>query len=465
MATNNNPGTTLFGRLAPALALAAVMALPVAVNVEAQQAQQQSERKTRKTPALREKVYKDLTEAQALGEAEDFAGALRILDKLQRQDDLNSYEKAQLYNFYAFIYYQQDRLRDAIRAYENVRSQPDIPEAMELQAIYALGQLYFTVEDYDKTISLLEQWFNHPSSSNPGPQPYVFLSQAYYQKQQYGRALPPLDKAMAIARERGMDIKENWLLLKRVYHYELKQYDEVAAVLTQLIQRFPKREYWNQLSSVYGELGQNDKQLAVLELASLQGYLDRSQDLRNLAQLYMLNGDPFRGAKTLEKAMDDGIVEKNLANYRLLSQAWAAAREDKKALPVLRQAAALSSDGTLDLRIAYSEMNLSNYEAAANAAREAIRKGGLRNTSEAHELLGTALFNMDRLNDAEQAFRSADSRRAQQWINHIDKERARRAELARVKELGRQQELEYERKLQEQEEAVEELTSDAATGD
>ena len=173
---------------------------------------------------------------------------------------------------------------------------------------------------------------------------------------------------MALAREKGQEIKENWLLLKRVYHYELKEYEKVAEVLNTLIARFPKREYWNQLSAVYGELGDNKRQLAVLELADMQGYLDRSQDLRNLSQLYMMNGDPLRGAQTLEKAMSDGIVETNLANLRLLAQAWGAAREDEKALPVLERAAGLAPDGKLDLRIAYSYINIDEYDKAAAAA-------------------------------------------------------------------------------------------------
>ena len=168
-------------KLLSCLAIAFVLGLPAAPHVMAQEEQQQ-QRKTRKTPALREKVYKQLEEAQTLGESEQFGQAIAVLDKLSRQDDLNSYEKAQMYNFYAFIYFQQERFQDAIRAYENVRAQPDLPEAMETQAIYALGQLYFTVENYPKAIELLERWFQ--SATNPGPGPYVFLSQAYYQQKQ-----------------------------------------------------------------------------------------------------------------------------------------------------------------------------------------------------------------------------------------------------------------------------------------
>jgi tetratricopeptide (TPR) repeat protein len=442
--TNRPSASKSLIRVAAAAFVATALLAPLGTTVYAQQEQQ--ERKTRKTPALREKVYKQLTEAQELGEADQFDQAIGVLDRLSRQDDLNSYEKAQMYNFYAFIYFQQERFQDAIRSYENVRAQPDLPEAMETQAIYALGQLYFTVEDYPKSIQLLEQWF--AKATNPGPGPYVFLSQAYYQQKKFRKAIEPLDKAIALTREKGDEVKENWLLLKRVYHYELKEYKEVAAVLNELIARFPKRAYWNQLSAVYGELGDNDRQLAVLELAYMQDYLDRSQDLRNLAQLYMLNGDPYRGAEVLEKAMADGVVEADLKNLRLLAQAWSSAREDDKALPVLQRAAQLSSDGKLDLRIAFSYMNVDKYPEAVGAAREALRKGGLRNEGEARILLGTALFNDNKLNEAKAVFRDVDgatnAKRAEQWLSHIEKEELRREELRRAKAAGREQQQQQE---------------------
>lgn len=438
--TNRPSAAKRLVRLVAAAFLTTALLAPVSTTVFAQQ--QQQERKTRKTPALREKVYKQLTEAQELGEADKFAEAIGVLDRLRAQDDLNSYEKAQMYNFYAFIYFQQERFQDAIRSYENVRAQPDLPEAMETQAIYALGQLYFTVENYPKSIELLEQWFS--TATNPGAGPYVFLSQAYYQQKKYREAIKPLDKAIALTREKGGEVKENWLLLKRVYHYELKEYQEVAKVLNELIARYPKRAYWNQLSAVYGELGDTDRQLAVLELAYMQDLLDRSQDLRNLAQLYMLDGDPYRGAQVLEKAMADGVVERDLKNLRLLAQAWTSAREDDKALPVLQQAASMSSDGKLDLSIAFSYMNVDKFDEAAAAAQEAIRKGGLRNEGDARVLLGTALFNANKLNEAKAAFRAADSgsssKRARQWLAHIEKEELRRAELRRAKAAGREQE-------------------------
>ena len=54
--------------------------------------------KTRKTPAMRESVYKKLSEAQEASEAGRESEALAILEDLKRDKNLNSYELAQLYS-------------------------------------------------------------------------------------------------------------------------------------------------------------------------------------------------------------------------------------------------------------------------------------------------------------------------------------------------------------------------------
>ena len=70
----------------------------------AQEAQPKKEQETRRTPALRNKVYEKLAEAQAAAEAKDMAGAAKILDAMlagRRDNELNSYELANVYNLYA----------------------------------------------------------------------------------------------------------------------------------------------------------------------------------------------------------------------------------------------------------------------------------------------------------------------------------------------------------------------------
>lgn len=421
----------------PALAVALTMVViaPVTINSAGAQESEAPARKTRKTPAMREKIYKQLSEAQVAAEADNYQGALGILGKLEQDKSLNSYEKAQMYNFYAFIFYSQDKYRDAIRAYENVLAQPDLPEALESGTIYSLAQLYFQAEDYRKSIEYMERWFG--VATNPGPDPYIIVAQAYYQLKDYRKALPNVERAMAIAREQGKPIKENWLLLQRLFYYELNDYPKSEQVLKELVRLYPKKIYYTQLSAVYHELENDKKQLAALELAHLQGMLDQGREILNLSQLLLANGVPYRAAKILQQGVDSNLVEEKDSNLRLLSQSWFMAGEYEKAIPPLRRAAQLSDDGDLYVRLAQSYLNLDRHADAVEAIRAGLQKGGIKRPGDAQVMLGMSLYELDRLDQARSAFSvatnyEANSGTARQWINHIGNEEIRRAELAKA---------------------------------
>jgi tetratricopeptide (TPR) repeat protein len=398
----------------------------------AQSNSESDERKTRKTPAMREQTYKKLSESREFAEAEQFGEALAVLNRMMERGGLNSYEAAQAYNFYGYIYFSQERFQDAIQAYQNVLAQENLPLAMETATIYSLAQLYFATENYDQAIVMINRWLGQ--AEDPGPDPYILLAQAYYQQKQYAEAIKPVETAIRIAAEDGRPPKEQWLLLLRVFYFELEDYDKVAEILHQLLAMNPKREYWIQLSGIYGEREQPRKQLIAFEMAYLQDMLTSGREIVTLAQLYLQAEVPYKAGVVLEKGLNDGLVEKNARNYRLLSQAWTLAREDEKAIPTLTRAAQLSDDGELDIRLARAYANLGRWSDAADAATRAISKGGLRRTDQANILLGMSLYNLERYPQAISAFRVAgeDQRSrndASRWIAHIDSERQRQASL------------------------------------
>ncbi|MBA3564359.1 MAG: tetratricopeptide repeat protein [Gammaproteobacteria bacterium] len=398
------------------------------------QDEQQAERETRKTPAMRQNVYAELSEAQKAADANDFAGAIRILDELRDRDRLNSYELAQLWNFYGFIHYSNDDLARSIEAYENMLAQPDLAEAMQTDTLYTLAQLSFTTDQYAKAVDYLERWF--AASNDPGPEPYILLGQAYYQMERFEDAIAPVETAIRIAGEQGKPVQETWYLLLRAFYFELDNFPKVVAVLEALVRHHPKKEYWVQLAAMYGETGQEQKQLVAYEIAHVQGFLTEGDELVLLAQLYLQQDVPFKAASVLDQGMKSATVEKTAANYRLLSQAWTLAQEDEKAIPALMQAARLSDDGELDARLAQTYMNLDQWDKAAEAARAALEKG-VEGEAGVQLMLGMSLFNLERFEQAKSTFRLAqnDSRSgttARQWIEHIDQEQQRLEQLERA---------------------------------
>jgi tetratricopeptide (TPR) repeat protein len=414
-------------------ALALVM-LGLSLPAVAQQEGEPQQQETRRTGSMSEKTYKKLAEAQELADAEDYAGARRILDELKASPKLSPYEMAQLYNFYGFIYYAQENYKGSIQAYETVLEQPEIPQGLRDQTLYTLAQLYFTTENWNKAIELVNQWL--ASAQNPGPEPYILLASAYYSLERWKDMVQPIETAMGIARERDVAVKEQWYLLLRAAYYELDNFRKVKDILEVLVARWPKKEYWTQLSAMYGELKSEGRQLAAYESAYDQGLLTRSAELVQLAQLFLQAQVPYKASRVLEKGFEAGVVEKTADNYRLLANALQLAAEDRKAIPALKTAAGMSDDGQLFVRLANSYLNVSEYDSCVDAAQKGLNKGGLRRQDNAYIVLGMCQFELDRYEDAKKSFRSAardkrSEKTARQWIQFIEREQERLEQLER----------------------------------
>lgn len=415
------------------LLLAGVGSVPGVAG--AQQPEQRAERQTRTTPAIRESIYQELSKAQMAAEEERYQEAIGVLDQLRSDATLNSYERAQVWNIYAYIHIAQEEYQRAIEAYERLLSQENLPLGLETSTRYSLAQLYFTTERYEQAAETLERWFEF--AENPASSAYILLANAYYSLGEYQRALGPAQRALEEAQNKGEPIQEHWWQLLRAVHFELGNYERVAEILEILVERFPRKDYWLQLSSIYGELEQYDKQARVLDIAYQQRLLTRESELINYAQVLMQQEIPYRAARVIEKGFEQGVIERNVRHLRLLAQAYRLAKEDKAALEPLQAAAEMSEDGELYMQLAYAYSNLRRWSDAAEAAKRALTAGGLRQRGQAQLFRGTALYNADRLEAAKEAFQAAandesTASQARQWIQYVNKEMDRRERLAEV---------------------------------
>jgi len=404
-----------------------------------EQESEAAQQETRKTPAMRERVYSRLSEAQACADEGDMPCARELLDRVREMSNLNSYEIAQMWNFYAFIYFSQDNYREAIRAYENVLQQADLPLGLETTTIFTLTQLYFQEERFEDSLAMLERWF--VLTPTPSPDPYVLKAQIYYSLERFREGIEPVRTAIQVAMDQERELRENWYRLLNVFYYELEEYPNVIDVLTTMIEMWPKREYFIQLSAMYGQEGDEGRQLALFETAYEAGWLLRSSEIVNLSQLLLQADIPYKAAKILEKGLEDGIVESTESNWRVLAQAWQLAQEDEEAIPALSRAAGLADDGVLDVRLAQSHQNLAQWQNCVDAARSGMRKGDLRRPDQANMILGACLFELGEFDAARNAFGDAekDSRSrtgARSWMRYVDAEEDRERQLEQALRRG-----------------------------
>lgn len=427
----------LTGKVISYLILVSAISVATAFTPGMAAEQQYSKVKTRQVPALRAKVYEQLARAQSLADEDKVPDAIEALDNVQtKAGSMNSYERAMMWNFYAFIYYQKERVPEAIANFEKAIAEQPIPEPFEMTTLFSLAQLEMMQGNFDKTISYLERWEVLNKGEVPASNNYL-KAQAMYQQKSFAKAADYIGQAIASIESQDKVAEENWYILQRAVFYELKQPEKVKDVLVKLVKEYNKPEYWTQLAGMYGELGQEKQQLAVMETAYQQGYITSAGDINNLAQLYYYHGAPFKGALLLEKSMQKGVVEKNLRNMKFLAQSWSLAQEQDKAIPVMIAAADMSDDGNLNAQLGQLYLNMEKWPEAVAAIEKAIEKGGLTNPGTAYLVLGMALYNqedyvasMHNLGLAEQFENS--QRMAKQWKRYVKAEQEQASQLAAV---------------------------------
>jgi hypothetical protein len=400
------------------------------------QDQQKDTRETRRTPALRNKVYEKLAEAQAAAEAKDLAGAQKVLDGMisaEGKKALNSYELANVYNLYAFIHYSREDYGKALKAYEEVVAQPDIPLAMEINTRYTIAQLYFVQEDWKRGIDALLKWFD--MTDTPNANAYVLLSQGYYQLKDYDKALFNVVKAISMYDEKGKLPKEQWYNLARFLYFEKGDIPKTVETLETLLKHYPKKQYWVQLSHMYGEQRKDKAQLAAMETAYDQGMLDKSTEQVTMAYLYLNADVPYKAAKVLDKGLQDGSIEDKSKNWEVAGNAWRQAQEVKKAIPAMEKAAAKAETGELYARLGTIYLDGDQNEKAITAINRGLSKGGVKRPDTARLILGMAYFNTKQYEKARTAFQAAarderSAKYASQWMKYMDTEIERQQSLA-----------------------------------
>lgn len=426
------------------LALLAAFAAPLAVpgfHAAAQEIKQTPTKKREvKAGLLSERVHRDLTRAYDAIGAERWQDAMAAVNAVLARGNLNDYERAVAVQLRGHVHAAQGRYNEALRDFEEVIRLDQLPNPQHFQLMYQTAQIYIMQEQFERGLRRLDEWLQYTDTVPAGA--FELQAVAYSQLGRYREAIQAIDRAIALSDKP----KEQWYQLKVAMHFELKEYAQAARVLELLIERDPTRKnYWIQLASSYlaqegseQQKKQNEaRALAIMALAHRMGLLDRESEWVQLYQLYAANDIPYKAAQILEEAIGKRIVEPNRKRWEDLANSWTAARELNKALEAYGRAAALASDGKLDLQRGFILVDLERWAEAEEALAAAVRKGGIDRPCNAHLLLGMAQFEQGKVAAAQRSFTEAagDERcrsAASQWLRHLEEARENRARVAQA---------------------------------
>jgi hypothetical protein len=272
-----------------------------------------------------------------------------------------------------------------------------------------LAAHYSAKQDREKTVYHFRQFVD--ATPDVEPDEFETLGRLYLQANQYADSAQFLGKAIDLSASRKETPKDLWFQLRDRCFIELKDEAGRLANLESLVGYYPDKEYYSRVVAIYQNQTKDDRvvmlnayRLAMSDprggLATVGGYL-------NYADTALVAGSPGEAARALERGMKEGIVPSIGTNQQTLQEAKAAVAQDRRSLPAESAAAEKNAKGQLDVKVGLGFYSTGEYELAAAAVRRGIAKGGVARLDDANLLLGAALMELGRRDEARAAFEAA----------------------------------------------------------
>ena len=413
------------------------------------------------------KVYEALEEVDDAGEPKpDMETVLSVLTELRNnKDELKSYDRSVMWNAWAYVYMTDGKYPQAMDAYTKLMNEPEVTIGLRNGAILALAQLNLAQENYQKGIQLILQWMDEVETVTA--QSWSLLGQAYFAINNYRKSMSSLETAISLAEEEGYKPRESWYQLLAGCISELKEeIGEKESLLRQrdifeiLVNLYPKKLYFIQLGGVYGQLGRERDYMITLKAAYQKDFLDKESEYLALAQLLLLNKNPYWAAEvlvsgqqkivtTVETVVDEvtkeetkiektgPVVKDTEKNLKTLADAWRMAQEIDKAIPILERAAKMSKDGKSYVLLGNLYLSEDKVQDAVGAIKKGLEKGKIKDLSQVYLTLGQAYFELEEFDEAKKNFRIAArdktkkiKTQANNWIKYTENEEIRVKNLA-----------------------------------
>ena len=337
-----------------------------------------------KTTLVGERTGKKVQKAFEFYNLDQVNEALNVLYELDPSDD---FDKAYVQRFIGNLLAAQEGQGGKALGYLVDAVEPKVLNDLEhAQTLKLLGDLSMQEEKYTGAIKWYNAWMDFTCKEDADT--YTRLAQALFESKQLDKMVEPADRAIALYEEPN----KNPYVLKLTSYYERKMYPETVAVAEELVRVFPQEKtWWSRLGFFYLLVEDYKKGLSTFEMAYNQGYLEKENEIKTLAQLYQTNGMPYRAARLLEKHMKGGLLKNDADMLANIANAYHQAKNFKTAAGLYAQAAAKSSDPEHYRKQGTLLMVAEDYRGAIKALESALERG-IDNPAKVHFSLMEANF-------------------------------------------------------------------------
>lgn len=249
--------------------------------------------------------------------------------------------------------------------------------------------------------------------ATPTPQPKELetLARLYLQADRCDESDRWLLRVITEARQAGRRPEELWYQLRDRCLVDLKRDDDRLANLEALLADHPSRDYYTRVLALYRARSSDDRVLMLnayrLAVTDPLGGLGTVGSYLDYADVALVLGSPGEAVRALERGIRDSIVPDAGSNQAVLQEARAALASDSRNLSADAVAAAKNPKGEVEVKVGLGYYSKGDYARTVELVRNGLARGGVTRVDDAQLLLGAALFELGRVDEARAAFEAA----------------------------------------------------------
>ncbi|MBT4203210.1 MAG: tetratricopeptide repeat protein, partial [Rhodobiaceae bacterium] len=350
--------------------------------------------------AIQQWVYNTLERAQLNVDNGNFEAAEKIYyDYATSSYSSNSYDHFVILRSYAYFLLQQDRNDEALKYLQLADQKRKMPPLDVFNLKFILGQVLYAEGQRQEAKASFLEWVEIGTDNqfDLRPEGYATLATIYAQESNWDNALIYITLAI----ENSSIFVENWAQLKFAIHIQKEQYMPALEIAQDLVRIKPKNKaYIEQMAGVYNIIRFEEESLASLEFKLQQNLLKKPSEYINLANFYLYKGLPIDSSKVIKNGLLLGVLDNNIKNNELLSNAYIIAKDFDNAVNSLINVTKLSDDPKYDYRIGQIYLQNSDYKNAIKFLKIARKKNWNGSKGSLEMLIGISYIELDDFNNA-----------------------------------------------------------------
>lgn len=371
---------------------------------------------------LEESTYKVLTKAQEEMNAGDNRTALARLEKLLPDISDKTYDTAVVQQTMGYIYHALEDFDKALNSFITSVESGALPQDVTHDLYFTIAQIATYRESYSTALEYLKKWF--ADEAVPGADAHLLAANIFLQTDDYKSAIPHLKDAI----NKSDKPPRSWYEMLLVAYIQTGKLNSAAALLENMIVRYPnEKSFWLHLVSIYQQLEQDRKAVAVSELAYTRGLLN-ADEILTLARNYLYLDMPYKAGKLITDEIENGTLEQSPEILKLLANSWLSAQEYDRAIDTLAKLSKREPDEPEHpFRMAQLLVEQQKWQQALAALRGVVKAGDFDNIGEAWLMLGMAQYELKDKKASLASFNKAlkhkgSKEQARWWVQQINEE-------------------------------------------